>query len=615
MAHWFTTYSARSASWRRAGARLLGALLLLGFFATLAPAAPEYALSGQTPVLASTILAQTPNGPISALDVLMFDDMTEHAFPGPVDPFLDLRSPLGIAIQPVIKQTILRMVAMQALAAQAGDWRPADDELYVKSFSAASAVWIEKVVKPQVKVLDRDIDLYYLAHSEKYLGRRRAQVRYIFKKTDPANPLSQVTTREGLEELARQIQAGKISFEAAARKNSDAPSAAQGGLIPIFENGTHFLAFEDQTFRLEKPGQLSAVFEGPLGYYLIQLVKIWPPYNTPVAEVRDEIRARVRLEHLRHYFNYLMATQVYKRHIILNNGFWWGYLSLNAPIDQVDKNNLERLDYLRYFENPTSFFYEVQLGSVLRDNGYWVEGQTIMEELAAQGLANDPLIQRARMWAELPLKAQHLYAQKVAPELYRPNVSSMKTILSNKQFARNLRSLHLVQFDTQIKNTKKLTNLLDRQTAEGLAADLSRQLATGVLPTVPPIKLADWLKKEAPTEDQLDVAITSLEQSAKKASWNNISLKIKDMGWQTTVPGSAWHTLLKNLNVGQVSPPQPLGTDTFNYLVVGEKPADLKEWANKPLLIRTMAFQIEAAKIFYDAMTQVQLANQVKFTF
>ena len=105
----------------------------------------------------------------------MLDEMRDRAVANiPLSAWRNPNALEATPFRPAMKAAVERLLAYQSLAAKAEDWEPAEDVVRAKSFGAAMAVWIENVVRPQVKVLDSDIDRYYVAHPEKYLRRLRA---------------------------------------------------------------------------------------------------------------------------------------------------------------------------------------------------------------------------------------------------------------------------------------------------------------------------------------------------------------------------------------------------------------------------------------------------------
>jgi hypothetical protein len=614
----------------------LGLLLIL-LLAAPALAAPEYALSGRAAELQAMVLARTPDGPVTALDVLMLDEMRDRSLGGvPIDAWLKPNALESTPYRPTIRQGLERLLAYRSLAKKAGDWQPAADDVHVKTFGAATAVWTENVVKPQVKVVEitdpasgrisGDIDRFYLAHPEKYLRRLRAQVRTIFLPANMADIEAKNAVREKLDGVARDVQDGKITFEEAARKYSQAPSAAQGGLLPPFYNGTFFDEFDRQTFQLDKPGKISPAFEGPEGYYLVQLVRTWPPRNIPIAEVRDEIRRQLELDDVRHYYNYLLA-QLTKKHYVQNYAAQWDYMNLQAPVIQVDSVPLSRPDFLRFFGNPIGTNYETRIADILRDAGAWAEGEIVMEDVQARGLASHPWIERAATLASWPLKAEHYYKTQVSEGAYS-SANALKTIRESKQFIQGLRSAHLIEFQVDLKNAAKNEKPAKgplaggRQAAaaaisgEGVAMQnkIAAQLAQGTLPTEPtPIRLGEWAAKAGSRPDQLALAIENLQSAIEGTPWPGVRIRVTDKDWVDAVPGTSWYAVLKNVGVGQVSQPVKLGTRSSQYLVLAERPVDMAAWEAKPLLLRTLAFQIEAAKIFQFEVLRVRQAKDVEY--
>lgn len=629
-------------TWQPRSLAALGlGLLALTLAVTPAPAAPEYALSGRAAELEKSVLAQTSSSQITALDVLMLDDMRDHAIKEiPIEAWLKPTSLEATPYRPAMKAIVDRLLAYQALAAKAGNWQPDAGVLAAKSYGAATAVWSEYVVKPTVKVMEvtdpasgrtsGDIDRYYLAHPEKYLRRLRAQVRYIFMDVDPTDYNDRVKTRAKLETLASDIKEGKIKFDEAARKYSQAPTAAEGGLLPPFYNGTFFNEFDRQTFLLDQPGNMSPVFGGPEGYYLLQLVQTWPSRNIPIGEVRDEIRKTLRHDHVRHYYSYELI-QLARKELILNYASQWNYLNLEAPVVQLDGKKLMRADFFRYYGNPIGSSYETRITEILAGAAAWAEGQLVTKDLAAHGLAGHPWIQRARELAAWTLKAEHTYAMQIPAEAYT-QANAMQTIKNDKMFIQGLRSAHLVEFQIQAKISKKVTekakNIAEplapsesqpaiQTEASGLIENIISQMTgNATLPTEPtPVDLAEWFKTAGTTQGQLSSAIENLQQMVNNTPWPGIDVKIKDKDWVDCVPGTPWYDQLKDVAVGAVTKPVRIANLVYLELPIAERTIDLRDWEAKPLLLRALAFQIEASKIFSGEVLHIRQGGSVHYMF
>jgi peptidyl-prolyl cis-trans isomerase SurA len=73
------------------------------------------------------------------------------------------------------------------------------------------------------------------------------------------------------EDLLQQIRQG-ASFEDIAKKNSDGPSAAQGGDLGVFKRGTLAKELEDKTFAM-RPGEVTDVIRTKQGFVILKVTE------------------------------------------------------------------------------------------------------------------------------------------------------------------------------------------------------------------------------------------------------------------------------------------------------------------------------------------------------
>lgn len=80
-----------------------------------------------------------------------------------------------------------------------------------------------------------------------------------------------VKTEDEANKLRDDINAGKVSFEEAARQVSLCPSGHEGGDLGFFKKGVMVKPFEDAAFGLKEVGEISNPIETQFGWHLIQL--------------------------------------------------------------------------------------------------------------------------------------------------------------------------------------------------------------------------------------------------------------------------------------------------------------------------------------------------------
>ena len=79
-----------------------------------------------------------------------------------------------------------------------------------------------------------------------------------------------VKTQDEAIKIKNDIDAGKISFEEAAKKYSLCPSGAQGGDLDYFSRGMMVKPFEDAAFESET-GKVTNPVETQFGWHLIKV--------------------------------------------------------------------------------------------------------------------------------------------------------------------------------------------------------------------------------------------------------------------------------------------------------------------------------------------------------
>ena len=86
-------------------------------------------------------------------------------------------------------------------------------------------------------------------------------------------------------------------FDELAKKNSDGPTAAQGGNSGNFKRGELAKDLEEKTFSL-KPGETTGVIRTRQGFIILQVNRPSPARHSPVKDISDRIREAIYSERL-----------------------------------------------------------------------------------------------------------------------------------------------------------------------------------------------------------------------------------------------------------------------------------------------------------------------------
>lgn len=98
------------------------------------------------------------------------------------------------------------------------------------------------------------------------------------------------------DELLKQIRAG-ASFEDVAKKNSEGPSAAQGGDLGVFKRGTLAKELEDKTFAM-KAGEVTDVIRTKQGFVILKVTSHQTAGIPPLKDIEPKIQDALYMQQL-----------------------------------------------------------------------------------------------------------------------------------------------------------------------------------------------------------------------------------------------------------------------------------------------------------------------------
>lgn len=143
---------------------------------------------------------------------------------------------------------------------------------------------LQQFVYSKLTLLTPEIEAYYQEHIEEYTEKAQVELKELLFLTEGED---KAQLREKAEEVLAQLRAG-ASFEDLAEQYSNGPTAARGGDIGSFKQGSMSPLIEEVAFQL-KEGEISGIIETEYGLQIIKVVSHTANRLRPVEEVRPEI--------------------------------------------------------------------------------------------------------------------------------------------------------------------------------------------------------------------------------------------------------------------------------------------------------------------------------------
>jgi peptidyl-prolyl cis-trans isomerase SurA len=162
---------------------------------------------------------------------------------------------------------------------------------------------IGKEVGGRIQISQEEARAYYEQHKAEFEQPEQIRLSEILVSTQAPNPAAgsdpppppDAQTLAAAEQKARdllaQIRAG-ASFEEVAQKNSDGPTAAQGGDLGFFKRGVLAAELEKTTFGM-KQGTVSEVTRTRQGFIILKVAEHHTPGTPLQKEIEPQIMERI----------------------------------------------------------------------------------------------------------------------------------------------------------------------------------------------------------------------------------------------------------------------------------------------------------------------------------
>jgi peptidyl-prolyl cis-trans isomerase SurA len=111
-----------------------------------------------------------------------------------------------------------------------------------------------------------------------------------------ADPQQLAAAKDKADDLLAQIRKG-ASFDDIAKKNSDGPTAAQGGDLGYFKRGALAKELEDRTFAM-KAGEVSDVIRTKQGFVVLKVTEHQSAGVPPLSQIEPKVQDAIYMDKL-----------------------------------------------------------------------------------------------------------------------------------------------------------------------------------------------------------------------------------------------------------------------------------------------------------------------------
>jgi peptidyl-prolyl cis-trans isomerase SurA len=160
---------------------------------------------------------------------------------------------------------------------------------------------ISKEVGSRMSIGKEELQEFYDAHKSQMEQPEQVRLSELListEKKDPAMAEAQqlAAAQAKADELLAQIRKG-AAFDEAAKKNSDGPTAAQGGDLGYFKRGTLAKELEDKTFAM-KPGEVSDVIRTKQGFVILKVTEHQQAGVPPLSQIEGRVQDAIYMQKL-----------------------------------------------------------------------------------------------------------------------------------------------------------------------------------------------------------------------------------------------------------------------------------------------------------------------------
>ena len=149
---------------------------------------------------------------------------------------------------------------------------------------------MEKIASRTPKISEVEVGIFYHSHREKFNLPERRQARHILISINPDYPENtREKSLERIQAIAETLKRKPHKFADLALKNSECPTAMNGGNLGEIVQGKLFPELDEALFKLRE-NEISQPVETEIGYHLIQCLKIQRAETLSLEKATPKIR-------------------------------------------------------------------------------------------------------------------------------------------------------------------------------------------------------------------------------------------------------------------------------------------------------------------------------------
>lgn len=171
---------------------------------------------------------------------------------------------------------------------------------------------MDRVAMAARQVDETDARIYYYLHPDKFNQPETREASHILITVNedfPENRLHEAKKRT--EVIASRLQKNPSRFAEQAMKNSECPTAMNGGSLGRVKRDLLFPTLDAMLFKM-KAGEVSDVIDSPMGFHVLICEQIHPEGLVPIREalptILEKLNERNRQNHQKKWLQALVKN-------------------------------------------------------------------------------------------------------------------------------------------------------------------------------------------------------------------------------------------------------------------------------------------------------------------